>query len=82
MPAKLMMIRFHLSATVQASVTLQYSAGERHMSRTPISWHSPPNALQLSPWPNSWMTFTTPRLSHMYRTVWKAKNSWYRGILS
>ena len=37
MPAKLMMIRFHLSATVQASVTLQYMAGEKHMSRKPIS---------------------------------------------
>ena len=76
MPAKLMMIRFHLSASVQASVTLQYSAGLRHMSKTPISWHSPPNALQLSPCPNSWITFTIPSEIHMYSTVLIAKNSW------
>ena len=69
MPAKLMTIRFHLSATVHESVTLAYKAGDRHMSRTPISWHSPLYALQLSPWPNSWMTFTTPSDSHRYKTV-------------
>src|SRR3954451_5996513 len=76
MPAKLMMIRFHLSATVHESVTLQYRAGEKHMNKKPISWLSPPNALQLSPWPNSWITFTMPSDSHMYIIVRKAKNSW------
>src|SRR6187200_1421386 len=65
MPAKLMMIRFHLDATVHESVTLQYNAGEKHMNRKPISWLSPPKALQLSPCPNSWMIFTAPSAIHM-----------------
>src|SRR3954463_16137162 len=76
MPAKLMVIRFHLSATVHESVTLQYRAGEKHMNKKPISWLSPPKALQLSPCPNSWMTFTMPRAIHMYSIVRNAKNSW------
>jgi hypothetical protein len=79
MPAKLMMIRFHLSASVHASVTFAYSAGDKHMSKMPISWHSPPNALQLSPCPNSWMIFTTPSEIHMYSTEFQVKNSWYAG---
>ena len=49
------------------------------MSKTPISWLSPPNALHESPWPNSWMIFTTPSEIHMYSTEFQEKNSWYAG---
>ena len=49
------------------------------MSRTPISWHSPLNALQLSPCPNSWMIFTTPSEIQMYSSEFQLKNSWYAG---
>ncbi len=45
----------------------------------PISWHSPPNALQLNPCPNSWITFTMPSEIHMYSTEFQVKNSWYAG---
>src|SRR5436190_9501077 len=79
MPAKLMMMRCHLFGSVQASETLQYMAGEKHRTRKPISWTSPPNALQLRPWPNSWITFTAPSATHRYMIVLKLKNSWYDG---
>ena len=29
------------------------------MSRMPISWTSSPRCFAASPWPNSWITFTT-----------------------
>src|SRR5262249_39456237 len=79
MPAKLMMMRCHLFGNVQASETLQYMAGEKHNMRKPISWTSPPKALQLRPWPNSWITLTTPRAIHRYMIVLKLKNSGYDG---
>src|SRR5262249_51548687 len=82
MPAALMMMRCHLLGSVQASETLQYRAGDRHRSRAPISWTSPPKALQLRPWPNSWITLTTPRAIHRYMIVLKLKNSWYDGSRS
>src|SRR5579871_229696 len=77
-----MMIRFHLLGSVQASETLQYKHGENTRKSAPISWTSPPNALQLRPWPNSWMIFTSPKANHKYQTVPKLKNSWYEGSLS
>ena len=74
-----MMMRCHLFGSVHASDTLQYMAGEKHRIKKPISWTSPPNALQLRPWPNSWITFTAPRATHKYMIVLKLKNSWYDG---
>ena len=52
------------------------------MSKMPISWLSPPNALHESPCPNSWMIFTTPSAIHMYRSELSEKNSWYAGSLA
>ncbi len=76
MPAKLMMIRRHLLGSVHESETLQYRHGDRHRNSAPISWHSPPNALQLSPWPNSWITLTMPRAIHRYSSRFHWKNDW------
>src|SRR5262249_1410888 len=76
-----MMIRFHLLGSVHESETLQYRHGENTRNNNPISWTSPPNFLQLSPWPNSWITLTTPSAIQRYTTVLKLKNSWYDGSL-
>ncbi len=61
-----MMMRCHLLGSRQASETLQYMAGEKHRSKKPISCTSPPSALQLSPWPNSWITLTMPSAIQTY----------------
>src|SRR5262245_56238935 len=76
MPAALMMIRFHLLGSVQASDTLQYKHGEKTRNNNPISWTSPPNDLQLSPCPNSWMILTRPRATQSIITFLNVKNSW------
>ena len=52
-----MAARCHLLGSIQESETLQYRQGVSTRTMIPISWHSPPKCLQVSPWPNSWQIF-------------------------
>ena len=63
MPAAPIAARCHLLGSIQESDTLQYRQGVSTRNITPISWHSPPKCLHVSPWPNSWMTLVTASVS-------------------
>ena len=63
MPAAPIQARCHLFGSIHESETLQYKQGVSTRNITPISWHSPPKCLQVSPWPNSWITFVMPSVT-------------------
>ena len=79
MPAAPIDARCHLLGSIQESETLQYRQGVSTRNITPISWHSPPKCLQVSPWPNSWITLVTASVRPSQIQFWAVKNWWNVG---
>ena len=81
MPAAPMAARCHLLGSIHESETLQYRQGVSTRIIMPISWHSPPKCLQVSPWPNSCRTLVTPSTTASQKALWMLKNWWNVGQL-
>src|SRR3954471_11934526 len=81
MPAAPIAARCQRLGSIQESETLQYRQGVSTRNITPISWHSPPKCLHVSPWPNSWMIFVTASTIIIQKALPTVKNWWNDGSL-